>query len=219
MGIPLVKQVFVLVFLPFIAWADFFHSLPDGFSKNSADKIQLTILSDSQVKHLFKVYSQMSYLEYGYTLDGCSARAHEIAKMLDKQNISSAKIYLEGNLRSKLQQENPKLPYWYWHVANVVATRKNGKTEILVIDPALFSEPVSLDKFKQALVDTKKYPDTKISEEYFGSRFQYEPNQYEAQKRNWHSADFAKSRATLRINHQNSEFLKMLKGKSNEGTR
>ena len=80
-----------------------------------------------------------------YPDDGCWGRAHEMCRLMIAMGLMPQKVWIRGNLHT-LTRNNPNCYVdWGWHVAPTlcVRSRRFYKTEPMVMDPALFQEPVS----------------------------------------------------------------------------
>ena len=94
-----------------------------------------------------------SLIPYSFVLDGCRERAHKAADMmLQHKKMETEKVWLRAKTGYMLKKvETDRYPScaveWDYHVANAVFTG-NG---YLVLDPSLFSRPVSLSTWRQKL--------------------------------------------------------------------
>jgi hypothetical protein len=97
-----------------------------------------------------------------YPDDGCWARAHEMCRLMIAQGVYPRKVWSSGSLRVNTRN-NPKcFVTWGWHVAPTlcVRTRYFFTTEELVIDPSLFSGPVSKQTWKNIQSATAQLMDS-----------------------------------------------------------
>jgi hypothetical protein len=85
-----------------------------------------------------------------YPDDGCFARAHEMCRLMIKMGLNPGKVWIEGNLHVETNNNPFCYVSWDWHVAPTLCVRGPGflQTQQLVIDPALFSSPVSKATWK-----------------------------------------------------------------------
>jgi hypothetical protein len=93
-----------------------------------------------------------------YPDDGCWARAHEMRRLMNLMGIYPKKVWIDGSLHT-LTRNNP-ICYvdWGWHVAPTICVRKSWllwwwPAERMVIDPALFTTPVTKDQWKSVQGD------------------------------------------------------------------
>jgi hypothetical protein len=77
-----------------------------------------------------------------YPDDGCWGRAHEMCRLIIGAGVQPRKVWIYGNLRVQTQNHPSCAVQWGWHVAPTLEVSTSSGTEIQVIDPALFSEPV-----------------------------------------------------------------------------
>ena len=91
--------------------------------------------------------------------DGCHARAHEMCRLMIASGLSPRKIWITNSDGHKLHVDTKNNPQcyveWYWHVAPTLCVRGPGwlQTQTMVIDPALFTTPVSEATWKDAQND------------------------------------------------------------------
>ncbi|MVT52601.1 hypothetical protein GPL17_19145 [Bradyrhizobium yuanmingense] len=77
-----------------------------------------------------------------YPDDGCYARAHEMCRLIG--TAQSGKVWNYGKLTAKtLNHPNCKVE-WKYHVATTVPVKIGGTTASYVLDPSLFSKPVTI---------------------------------------------------------------------------
>ena len=85
-----------------------------------------------------------------YPDDGCWARAHEMCRLMINMGLSPKKVWIDGNLYVNTKN-NPNCHVWWgWHVAPTLCVRGPGifQTQRMVIDPSLFTTPVSKATWK-----------------------------------------------------------------------
>lgn len=85
-----------------------------------------------------------------YPDDGCWARAHEMCRLMINMGFSPRKVWIQGSLYVGTKN-NPNCHVWWgWHVAPTLCVRGPGifQTQRLVIDPSLFTTPVSKATWK-----------------------------------------------------------------------
>jgi hypothetical protein len=84
-----------------------------------------------------------------YPDDGCWARAHEMCRLMINMGLSPRKVWIDHSIGHSLHvntRNNPQcFVEWGWHVAPTLCVRGPGffKTQRMVIDPSLFTTPVS----------------------------------------------------------------------------
>jgi hypothetical protein len=91
-----------------------------------------------------------------YPDDGCWARAHEMCRLMIDKRLSPKKVWIKGTL-SVSTNNNPNCHvHWGWHVAPTLCVRRRWfcRTQRMVIDPSLFTTPVSKATWKGVQGDT-----------------------------------------------------------------
>jgi hypothetical protein len=85
-----------------------------------------------------------------YPDDGCHGRAHEMCRLMGNYGVYSKKVWVHASDNAILHvntRNNPEcFVEWIWHCAPTVRVRMPGivQSETMVIDPALFTTPVSI---------------------------------------------------------------------------
>jgi hypothetical protein len=85
-----------------------------------------------------------------YPDDGCWGRAHEMCRLMINMGLSPKKVWIQGSLYVNTKN-NPNCHVWWgWHVAPTLCVRGKGffQTQSMVIDPSLFTTPVSKATWK-----------------------------------------------------------------------
>jgi hypothetical protein len=79
-----------------------------------------------------------------YPEDGCWARASEMCRLMILDGAKPRKVWIDGYLQA-LTKNSPACEVWWgWHVAPTLCVRKRFFfAEELVLDPSLFTTPVS----------------------------------------------------------------------------
>ena len=90
-----------------------------------------------------------------YPDDGCWARAHEMCRLMQLQGARPRKIWIDGNLQTPTKNNPNCVVYWGWHVAPTLCVRRWWPFSMrdMVIDPSLFTTPVTLATWKGAQGD------------------------------------------------------------------
>ena len=84
-----------------------------------------------------------------YPDDGCWARAHEMCRLMINLGLSPEKVWIRSQWPKRLHVDTKNNPAcyveWGWHVAPTLCVRGPGlfHTHSMVIDPSLFTTPVS----------------------------------------------------------------------------
>ncbi len=85
-----------------------------------------------------------------YPDDGCWARAHEMCRLMISMGRAPKKVWIQGNLYVSTKN-NPNCGVWWgWHVAPTLCVRGPSffQTQQMVVDPSLFTTPVSKATWK-----------------------------------------------------------------------
>jgi hypothetical protein len=96
-----------------------------------------------------------SCIPFLYPDDGCWGRAHEMCRLMINMGASPKKVWIQGNLYVSTKN-NPNCGVWWgWHVAPTLCVRGPGifQAQLMVIDPSLFSTPVSKATWKSVQGD------------------------------------------------------------------
>lgn len=129
------------------------------------------------------------------SLDGCYARAHRMAYILEKHGILTGKIIAQGNFRLKDKRAARGWAAWRYHLAPIIAVNDGAKVSAWVLDPALFNEPVPVDTWLGLLLQQKG---SSLKETYFTSRFVYHPSKLAENTERWDPSDLMDAKRTLK---------------------
>jgi hypothetical protein len=97
-----------------------------------------------------------------YPDNGCWARAHEMCRLMIAAGVQPKKVWSSGLLHAKTRN-NPKcFVDWAWHVAPTLCVRTSLYfiVEDRVIDPSLFTAPVSKQTWKDVQSKTAQLMDS-----------------------------------------------------------
>jgi len=79
-----------------------------------------------------------------YPDDGCWVRAHEMSRLMLASAVIPSKVWIYGNLRVSTRNSPSCSVSWWYHVAPTICVRSwFPLTRRMVVDPSLFSSPVS----------------------------------------------------------------------------
>lgn len=93
-------------------------------------------------------------IPFRYPDDGCWARANEMCRLIHDMGYAPKKVWIDSTWPAFLHVETPNHPDcfvdWGWHVAPILCVRgpKLFTTQMMVIDPSLFTTPVSQAAWK-----------------------------------------------------------------------
>ncbi len=90
-----------------------------------------------------------------YPDDGCWGRAHEMCRLMIAMGLSPRKVWIQGYLNVKTKNNPVCQVWWGWHVAPTICVRGPGllQKREMVIDPSLFTTPVSKATWKSVQND------------------------------------------------------------------
>jgi hypothetical protein len=85
-----------------------------------------------------------------YPDDGCWGRAHEMRRLMVNMGLDPKKVWIQGNLHVSTKNNPTCNVFWGWHVAPWLCVRGAvfPQTQAMVIDPSLFTTPVSKPAWK-----------------------------------------------------------------------
>jgi hypothetical protein len=106
-----------------------------------------------------------------YPDDGCWARAHEMSRLMIEMGLTPKKVWIRGRLHVNTRNNPNCQVNWGWHVAPTLCVR--GPWFLwrrrMVIDPSLFSTPVTKEQWKGVQGDPNAtLADTDASDYWFG---------------------------------------------------
>jgi hypothetical protein len=89
-----------------------------------------------------------------YPDDGCWARAHEMCRLMIAAGARPRKVWIDGNLHADTKNNPQCFVDWGWHVAPTICVRHRPfRAEYMVIDPSLFTTPVTEATWKSVQGD------------------------------------------------------------------
>ncbi len=97
-------------------------------------------------------------IPFKYPDDGCWGRAHEMARLLVADGVRPRKVWIQGSLHVTSDNKPGCAVTWGWHVAPTICVRGSGclgqlRARPMVIDPALFTTPVTKATWKSVQGD------------------------------------------------------------------
>jgi len=101
-------------------------------------------------------------IPFQYVVDGCYARAHKMRQiMINEYNLVCEKVFsYEGAGAGSLAVDaGDCCVFWWYHVAPLVSVKSvGGGVTKYVVDPSMFSDPVSIDTWTSAQENTSCTP-------------------------------------------------------------
>lgn len=161
----------------------------------------ITVMSYEDLVTTFYSLASEKDIPFAYPEDGCYARAHKMAMLMEKRKIISAKVFIEGDLEVETSYSPSGTVVWWYHVAPVVLVKKDGKLLPYVLDPSIFNRPVSAEEWFD--IQTKKRKSSK--KVYYTPRFVYQPQDRSARLTGFREEDEYDMNRTLK------DYLKVIK--------
>lgn len=157
-----------------------------------------TEVTEAEAERLFAQLQSDPDLPFRFPEDGCFARAHRMAQLLELKGIESKKVFLIGNLQSKSScaDPNPKRGSvagevkFAFHVApSITVLRADGSRVKVVLDPSMARAPQTFEAWKSKLTPERcsqatvaslrahdqNDPPPRVCQFYEVSRFTYYP--------------------------------------------
>ncbi len=144
---------------------------------------------------------QAPCIPFLYPDDGCWARAHEMCRLMSAAGVSSAKVWIDGSLTTPTKNHPACAVNWGWHVAPTLCVRTYlcSKTTY-VIDPSLFTGPVSVQTWKSVQGDPSATLTHTSSSVYWRNYMPTDPGYVDTNFRLTHYRNLLKLRSTTLIN-------------------
>lgn len=118
-----------------------------GFFGRAPDAV--SVISPDRALEVFDRLKEMNNIAYGYTDDGCYARAHLMCRALFDMGMVPEKAWaFETDQRELIVKFPHGEQTWWFHVAPVIAVEDGaGGVQPMVFDPSLFDGPVTLKEW------------------------------------------------------------------------
>lgn len=153
------------------------------YSKSTKQKIELSVVSEKDVNNIFDELRDRTDIPFAFEFGGSEARAHKMVRVMDAMGVTAGKVFLEGELyhdtiRYGIDEKTGRATEidLEYQVSPLVMVRKGNAVIPYVLDPTLFKQPVQFQVMKDMFKANQK---TKITHEYFASRFAYDPKDRE----------------------------------------
>ena len=113
-----------------------------AYEKSLANKsMSKKTISLEQAQDLLDQVAFRKDIAWNYTLDGCYARAHIMARIFEDQGVHVDKAWLRGSLRIPGQPDGMN---WGYHVAPLVYVEDDsGNIQEMIIDPSISQAPMT----------------------------------------------------------------------------
>jgi hypothetical protein len=177
------------------------------YSASNNKNVEFSVIDEEFSKIVYNQIITDEKNAFNYPIDGCYARAHQMSFVMDKLKIVSGKIFIEGKfyVDTKVREVG-----WSYHVASLIAIKKNSLIDLYVIDPILFNQPVLIDTWKKYLIHK---PKSKLTDLYFSKRFNYQPDAKHDDLNDYLEDEILNAQNTNRMNYQDGETLRYFKNK------
>src|SRR3954468_10683563 len=123
-------------------WWWWFRCIPRGHAQQIFDAMQATSCNPVMVPP--------PCIPFMYPDDGCWGRASEMCRLMQLQGLHPRKVWIQGTLNVATRNNTTCSVGWGWHVAPTLCVRgpRFLQRERLVIDPSLFTTPVTEAQWK-----------------------------------------------------------------------
>jgi hypothetical protein len=169
-----------------------------SIQNDDGTSVAVSVLSYEYLVVIFDILAAQKQIPFKYPETGCYARAHEMVRILDSKGITSAKIFMDGDLRLTTNNSPKGFVEWSYHVAPVVKVKINGKEEVYVIDPSIFDRPVPVNEWYKLLKYNKAPAFT-----YYTSRFNFKTDDKMEIRSEYKNKDLKETKTKM------EEFLKI----------
>jgi hypothetical protein len=127
-------------------------------------------ISRERAGEVFADLAAQGHIAFRHLWDGCYARAHLLVLRLLELGLSPRKVWTFTQSANDLLWVNPPgqpavVVHWGYHVApTVVVQEASGQAVELVLDPALFSGPVTVEEWRDIQHDSPRVLHTALGE-------------------------------------------------------
>ncbi|MGE5086746.1 MAG: protein-glutamine glutaminase family protein [Bacillota bacterium] len=129
-----------------------------NIANTAAGTIPISVVKEEELNKIFSDLAKDPQYAFDAVENGCWARAHIMARELEKRGIRVGKIFAEG----VLTVQTPKAldgvgVVWSYHVAPIIAVETKSGVELRVIDPALFDHAVPVKTWTDKMLPSKDF--------------------------------------------------------------
>jgi len=126
----------------------------------------LAPVSLDEAEMFFSRLRRQPHIPFQHPSNGCWARAHEMIRLIEHhfdrhRGPVVAKIWNFGDLTVQTDNSPMCAVEWIYHVAPVVRTG-DSPDDMLVIDPALFEQPVKVAEWRSRQTDSLQEPEDPV---------------------------------------------------------
>lgn len=134
-------------------------------------KLEVSSISQAYMNELFDQLKVNKSIPFRYVDDGCFARAHKMAILLEDQKIITVKTFLMGDLRM-IDVNHPRgFVDWWYHVAPSIYVKEVGA--LVMFDPSASDQPISK---KDWVYNLTSHPYGSVDQDFETVRFIYGPD-------------------------------------------
>lgn len=172
---------------------------------------QRRFIEADQADRVFRYLAQQTHIPFHFPEDGCYARAHEMAQLLELNGIYSRKVFLENNdhyLHVNTEWAPNGQVEWWYHVAPLITVRQlDGSLVDMVFDPSIMSRPAPVADWQRLQTPDRcrqirqgSHPNTHDCVFYFTERFNYMPEDADNPRTSWALDSIEDSNTTMATN-------------------
>ncbi len=121
----------------------------------------LSRVSKDEVQIVFRILASQDHIPFEYRDEYCSARAHEMAIIMDRIGLVSGKAFFvgRGSIKSSHSERYVRTAHFeHFHVAPILLVDDGGVPTPYVLDPSAFDRAVPLGEWTSALVSPSTGP-------------------------------------------------------------
>jgi hypothetical protein len=110
-----------------------------------------------QARAAFRRMAEADDIAWTHPQDGCYSRAHLMVRRLRDLGYRPGKVWAFAsgqNLHARTLHDPQGYIEWWWHVAPTLMVKDGGAIREVVIDPSLFTRPVSLQRWRDSMKKT-----------------------------------------------------------------
>lgn len=105
----------------------------------------------AEAQSIFDVMASQPDIAFRYVADGCYARAHLMIKAMNAMGVQAVRVWAFATPGTSLHVKTKLMPggyvEWVYHVAPAIYVNIGGVKVLMVIDPSLFSKPVTVEEW------------------------------------------------------------------------
>lgn len=186
-----------------------------NLEKTAVGTIPISVVEEKELDQIFQSIAKDPKYAFDVPENGCWARAHIMARELEKKGIRVGKIFAEGFLTVETENAlNGMGVSWSYHVAPLVAVKTQKGVELRVLDPSLFNKPVPVKTWTDKMIPKEEFKElTEETSVYTTDRFVLDPLRDQSVRAvradpgrgRWHKAETIMAEQELQLRRQESE--------------